>query len=68
MFCTKCQNDLANCTCPDIEERLASLKGKLIYRMCKVCGKHYGRCKCEAPIWTTNEGDEYLPKEFGGKI
>ena len=27
MWCCRCNNDLVNCTCPDIEERLASLAG-----------------------------------------
>jgi hypothetical protein len=26
MFCTKCKNEIADCTCPDIKERLESLK------------------------------------------
>ena len=26
MFCTKCQNDIVDCTCPDINERLESLR------------------------------------------
>jgi tRNA G26 N,N-dimethylase Trm1 len=61
MFCTKCQKDLSGCTCPDLEERLGD---SIVYRQCKVCGKHYARCKCVIPIWTTNLGDQYLPKEF----
>lgn len=27
MWCCKCDNDLASCTCPDIEERLNALRG-----------------------------------------
>lgn len=27
MFCLLCNHDLITCTCPDIEERLASLAG-----------------------------------------
>lgn len=26
MYCCKCNNDLADCTCPDLKERLESLK------------------------------------------
>lgn len=26
MFCCKCQNDLADCVCPDLAERLEKLK------------------------------------------
>lgn len=25
MYCMKCNNDIINCTCPDVEERLKSL-------------------------------------------
>ena len=56
MFCTKCQNDLSNCICPDIEERLASLGDHFIFRKCKKCKKHYARCKCESPEWEIVEG------------
>jgi hypothetical protein len=57
MWCMKCQNDLSECTCPDIEERMASLKGSshLVMRWCSVCDKHYALCKCENPVWTTND-------------
>jgi len=36
----------------------------LVYRKCKLCGKHFARCRCKTPIWTTNLGDKYLPEEF----
>lgn len=26
MFCAQCQNDLVDCTCPDIEDRLLKLR------------------------------------------
>ena len=54
MFCVKCQNDLYDCTCPDIDERLAKLGGSksyVVYRMCIICKKHYSRCKCVSPQW-----------------
>ena len=30
MFCSKCQNDLADCTCEDIKERLGEILRKII--------------------------------------
>jgi len=53
MFCMGCKNDLSQCTCPDLEERLDDtvLKGRFAYRRCKKCEKHYARCKCEDPEW-----------------
>jgi len=56
MFCTKCQNDLADCTCPDIKERLASLNksSNFLTRVCMLCGHHYSQCDCHDPEWTVN--------------
>jgi len=56
MFCAKCHNDLSECTCPDLEERLAKLKNSphFMYKMCRKCGLHYQLCKCEEPDWTTS--------------
>ncbi|MBA7513304.1 hypothetical protein ES705_05319 [subsurface metagenome] len=53
MWCMKCNKDLSECTCPDLEERLdrAVVGGRFVYKYCKICGKHYERCKCKKPIW-----------------
>lgn len=53
MFCMKCQNELFQCTCSDLEERLnsAAADNALEYRYCTTCGKHYARCKCKNPTW-----------------
>jgi hypothetical protein len=64
MYCGKCNNDLKDCTCEDIDERLKDLQGVLVYRMCAVCGKHYVRCKCENPKWISSDPSVPLPKEF----
>jgi hypothetical protein len=64
----KCKNDLSNCTCDDLEERLSSLKNapNFIYKMCRNCGKHYARCGCDAPDWTTShDGLEMKDVEKG---
>jgi len=60
MWCVKCNNELRDCACPDIDERLAGLRGpdsNVVYRMCLVCGKHYSRCKCETPKWGLSTDD-----------
>jgi len=51
MFCLKCQNDLADCTCPDIDERMAAIgeHEHFSYRMCAKCNKHCDRCECDIP-------------------
>jgi len=53
MFCVKCQKNLADCICPDLEERLkdAASSGYFVYKYCKKCGHHYAKCKCENPEW-----------------
>ncbi len=60
MFCMKCHNDLTDCTCPDLQERLsrASEGGHFIYRMCRKCGLHYSKCKCKNPEWITSDEQE----------
>jgi len=57
MYCMKCQNDLSDCTCPDLQERLsgAAEKGHFVYRMCGKCGLHHAKCKCKSPEWTTSD-------------
>ena len=55
MWCAKCNNKLGDCKCPDLQERLQSLSRVLIYRKCMKCEKHYEQCKCENPVWGTNE-------------
>ena len=54
MFCAKCQNEISDCTCPDIKERLESLARhpNLAIEFCANCGKHHARCKC---------GDKRIP-------
>lgn len=56
MWCCNCQNDLTECTCSDIKERLRSLKSSnyRVMKWCSVCDNHYSQCKCKTPIWTTN--------------
>lgn len=56
MNCSKCKKPIGECECPDIDERMAELRNNpnFIYKMCKICGKHYERCKCENPVWITS--------------
>jgi len=64
----KCNKDLSECTCDDLQERLMSLGGPggvLVYRMCKKCKKHYAKCTCEKPEWVLSsevEESECLQK------
>lgn len=70
MYCTLCHRELGECLCPDIDERLASLGkpgGPIVYRKCAVCNKHYARCKCAEPIWTTSQSIEGAVDLLGNK-
>ena len=61
MYCMKCQNDLADCTCSDIQERLNEIAagGHFVMRVCMLCGKHYAKCECHDPEWTTSENPDW---------
>lgn len=54
MFCAKCQNDLSECTCPDIKERLKKIseRNNILTKWCAECDNHYSQCKCKNPSWT----------------
>ena len=64
MYCVKCGHSIGHCTCGDMDERLASLNNKphFIYKKCRKCGKHYERCQCENPDWTTSHDDVEMKK------
>lgn len=48
MWCMQCNNDLADCTCPDLMKRLteASSGGYFAFTACRNCGKYHSQCKC----------------------
>jgi hypothetical protein len=60
MFCMKCNHELSECTCPDLQERLGKIasSGNFMYRACKKCGNHYAKCKCEEPEWIVVGGGD----------
>ena len=53
MFYTICENNLTDCNCEDLEDRLddAVKSGHFDYKKCVKCVKHYDRCKCIKPDW-----------------
>ncbi len=65
MWCAKCNQHLTNCECPDLQERLDSLRTskRMTHRMCTKCGKHYAACECEDPEWAMSSGgDEQMKR------
>ena len=61
MWCGKCNHELFECTCPDIEERLNSLRTSkhVASHFCRKCDKHHSQCRCETPEF-------YFPAEGFG--
>ncbi len=50
MWCTKCNQHLSKCICPDLMERLLSVSGSVFaFEMCSKCKKHHSQCKCAEP-------------------
>lgn len=48
MWCCKCNHDLTQCVCSDIDERLErlSMSPHLALRWCLKCNRHADRCIC----------------------
>ncbi len=73
MFCGKCNNDLRDCTCNDLEERLADIADSpnIACRWCIECDQHYALCKCKRPNWKMKTGGQivelppHIKKELG---
>ena len=54
MFCGKCNKDLQECICFDIDTRLLELSnkgGSFLFKWCLNCNKHYARCRCKEPLF-----------------
>ena len=48
MWCSRCNHDVSECTCPNIDERLAAANQhpNIQLATCDKCGKHVNRCTC----------------------
>jgi hypothetical protein len=48
VFCIRCQNEVYDCICPDINERLAAIANHQNFAVlwCADCNKHVDRCDC----------------------
>ena len=48
MFCIRCQNEVYDCRCPDINERLAAIGNHPAFAVmwCLDCDKHIDQCDC----------------------
>jgi hypothetical protein len=57
MWCMKCNRDLMDCVCPDLEERLDNLWG-IALTFCVDCGKTIYLCKCKKRTGTVQKVQE----------
>lgn len=58
MYCMKCNNHLATCVCPDLDERLAAFDrpgSHVLIQKCLKCGKPKVRCACAYERVTTKQ-------------
>lgn len=62
MFCTECKNELHECECDDLEERLRRLGDHPNFATdrCATCGHHAAECECD-------EFDPADPDTMGGE-
>ena len=51
MWCKKCDNDISECTCDDLYDRIrtgADIEPN-VFKRCKKCGRNHTVCDCESP-------------------
>ena len=66
MWCMRCNHELYECTCEDLQERLQSIPGSsFVYRKCSTCQNHYAKCKCESPVWVYSNTGLPFEEEIG---
>jgi hypothetical protein len=64
MYCTRCNNEMNNCTCLDKAQRLNSLgqSNHVAVKWCRKCNQHYAVCFCEQPDFTVMIGGRDMGK------
>jgi hypothetical protein len=70
MVCQTC-GPIAQCTCPDCDERLKDVAFGprykfLMFKWCRTCDKHYARCRCETPAFYIVSGGTEIPVSARG--
>lgn len=67
--CSKCEVEVVDCVCPDIDARLKHSafdpKGVVAFKWCRTCDKHYARCKCAIPaFYAVYRGQEFDANKY----
>lgn len=67
--CGICNLNIAECTCPDIDERM---KAGVFHpdciiatKWCQKCDKHWSRCRCETPTFVAILGGKVVDLSGG---
>lgn len=57
LTCITCEQTIDKCKCNDMDERLRELFGDphILFHVCILCLRHFTRCKCKAPLFTTSD-------------
>ena len=69
MTCNRCGKSLAECQCPDIDERLHAIAysdAPITFKWCRLCDRHYARCRCVEPDFIVMSGGKPVPIPDGG--
>ncbi len=69
MWCCKCNKQLHECTCPDIQDRLAKIGqiSNLAIQWCAACDKHHLACRCSHPDWAVKLNGQIMRKKETSK-
>lgn len=64
LSCDACNRNIADCICPDIDERLrvaaTDLESNFIAKWCVGCNKYWARCRCAAPQFRIFSGGQQV--------
>jgi len=77
MVCTRCSSEISDCSCPDRDASLKTIAMDphatgVLFKWCRICDKHYARCKCETPDFYLLSGGQEIPvyglRDITGKL
>ena len=63
MYCKSCQNEVEDCLCKDLNDRMrdASDSEFVMSKWCAKCDSYYTRCYCVEPDWVARTGGKLFP-------
>ena len=65
MICTDCNRAIGQCICPGRDAELHAIaydpEACVLFKWCRGCDKHYGRCRCPVPDFYIISGGQEIP-------